>query len=466
MAKCVRCGKSGLLLKVSASGLCMDCMEQELNAANANLQDIQSKLTPADQQILSAAEQLQKLKTENQAEVQQHCQELTDLAEQNARAYTALQNKKEEINRLLEEIKAKQQQIAQLDNTIYMQDFGFFTPKYPFTTSDDYKDCLKLIRTQQADLVKAGQAVTGNMNWSVNGNATQGKKMIKEMQKLLLRAFNSECDYIIANVKYGNYEVSQRRITNSANAISKLGQTMQIAITTAYYNLKMQELDLAFEYQQEKQAEKEERKELRAKMREEAKAQKELEAARLKTEKEQSHYLNALNNLQKQILQNGETADLLEKKAEIEAHLADIEHDLQQLDYRQANAKAGYVYVISNIGSFGEDVYKIGMTRRLDPMERVDELGDASVPFNFDVHAMIFSDDAPKLEAALHNAFSDRKVNMINTRREFFHVTLDEIKAVIKANYDKTAEFVEIPDAEQFHASEHLRKQIQNQANT
>ena len=131
---------------------------------------------------------------------------------------------------------------------------------------------------------------------------------------------------------------------------------------------------------------------------------------------------------------------------------------IKDLDYREANQRAGYVYVISNIGAFGENIYKIGMTRRLNPQDRVDELGDASVPFNFDVHAMIFSDDAPALENALHKAFENRKVNMVNHRREFFNVTLDEIKDVIRQNYDKTVEFVDIPDAEQYRESRKMRQ--------
>ena len=141
----------------------------------------------------------------------------------------------------------------------------------------------------------------------------------------------------------------------------------------------------------------------------------------------------------------------------MEQHLSDIEKSLQDVDYRQANMKAGYVYIISNIGSFGENVYKIGMTRRLDPQDRIDELGDASVPFNFDVHAMIFSDDAPALEAALHRAFEKKKLNMVNHRREFFNVTLDEIKAVIKQNFDKTIEFIDVPDAEQYRISQKMK---------
>ena len=138
-----------------------------------------------------------------------------------------------------------------------------------------------------------------------------------------------------------------------------------------------------------------------------------------------------------------------------------MENNLKAIDYREANQKAGYVYVISNIGSFGKDIYKIGMTRRLEPMDRIDELSDASVPFNFDVHAMIFSDNAPALEASLHQAFEDRKVNMINRRREFFHVTLDEIKNVVKANHDKTVEFIENPDAEQYRETLKLLENIQ-----
>ncbi len=181
--------------------------------------------------------------------------------------------------------------------------------------------------------------------------------------------------------------------------------------------------------------------------------QKELEEQRKKIEKEQTHYQTAYEKLLKQLKAHPEDADLLQKKSELEHELSEIDKALKNIDYREANQKAGYVYVISNIGAFGENVFKIGMTRRLDPQDRVDELGDASVPFNFDVHAMIFSDDAPALETALHKAFDDRKLNMVNKRREFFHVTLDEIKEVVKENFDKTVEFIDTPDAEQYRVS-------------
>ena len=155
-------------------------------------------------------------------------------------------------------------------------------------------------------------------------------------------------------------------------------------------------------------------------------------------------------------------AELLAKKEEIQKQLAEIDRGIKDVDYRAANQRAGYVYIISNVGAFGENVFKIGMTRRLDPQERVDELGDASVPFNFDVHAMIFCDDAPKLEAALHNAFADRKVNYVNQKREFFRVTLDEIKEVVRQNYDKTVEFVDVAPAEQYRESLRMQGAGQN----
>lgn len=292
---------------------------------------------------------------------------------------------------------------------------------------------------------------------------SRAKKWFLIPKKLLLRAFNSECDDIIERVKFSNIEPSRKRTQKSYEAISKLGTMMQIRISERYYNLKLDEMDLAYEYQVKKQEDKEAQKQARARLREEAKLAKELEEARKGIEKEQKHYCNALKKLEAQLAAASEEqrAYLDEKKNEIVQQLSEIEKSLQEVDYRQANQKAGYVYIISNIGAFGENVYKIGMTKRLEPMDRIDELGDASVPFNFDVHAMIFTEDAPKLEAALHQEFSDKKLNFINTSREFFKVSLDEIKAVVKQNFDKTVEFVDIAPAEQYRQSLLMREGTQ-----
>lgn len=282
--------------------------------------------------------------------------------------------------------------------------------------------------------------------------------MVTDTQKLLLRAFNNECDTIVSKVKYTNFDASLDRIYKSAETISKLGTVLGISVNQKYLALKVKELRLAFEYQQKKQEEKEELKAARTEQREQAKIQKELDDQRKKIEKEQTHYQTAFEKICLQLSNHPDDPDLLNKKKALENQLNDIDKALTDIDYRQANMKAEYVYIISNIGAFGENVYKIGMTRRLDPQERVDELGDASVPFNFDVHAMIFSDDAPALEAVLHKAFENRKLNMVNKRREFFNVTLDEIKEVVRKNFDKTVEFVDVPDAEQFRISQKMKQ--------
>ncbi len=373
-----------------------------------------------------------------------------------------LEIKKEKLekenSRLASSIENLKKEAIFFEDSIIFQDFGLYTPRYNFVTAEEYKLKLDKIRAEQKEMIKTDTAIAGAKNWTVDGSKSKGNKMIKDMKKLFLRAFNSDCEDVITKVKYNNYEMSLKKIHQSAESIEKLGKMMSLYITSKYINLKIDELHLAFEYQQKKQEEKEAQKAARAELREAAKLQKEIEEQRKKIEKEQTHYQTAYEKLLKQLETSPDDCDLLHKKQELEIRLNDIDKAIKDIDYREANQKAGYVYVISNIGAFGENVYKIGMTRRLDPQDRVDELGDASVPFNFDVHAMIFSDNAPALEAALHKAFEDRKLNMVNTRREFFNVTLDEIKDVVKRNFDKTVEFIDVPDAEQYRISQKMKQ--------
>lgn len=362
-----------------------------------------------------------------------------------------------EVARLTSSVDKLKKEAIFFEDAIVYQNFGLYTPRYDFITSEEYKLQLEKIRTNQKDMIKRDTAITGSKNWTVDGSQSKGTKMVKDMKTLFLRAFNSDCEDTISKVKYSNYDMSVKKIRQSAESIERLGKSMSLYITKNYINSKIEELQLAFEYQLKKQEEKESQKAARAELREAARLQKELEAQRQKVEKEQTHYQTALSKILQQLESNPDSQELLQKKTELESHLVEIEKALHDIDYREANQRAGYVYIISNIGAFGQNVYKIGMTRRLDPQDRIDELGDASVPFNFDVHAMIFSDDAPALENALHHAFEKKKVNMVNQRREFFNVTLDEIKAVIKDNFDKTVEFVDIPDAEQYRISQQMK---------
>ena len=389
--------------------------------------------------------------------------EIVAAREELVRVQKNLESRQDELDDAMRELQKAREELVETDEEVLMQSFGLYTPRYSFMKADEYKARLLEIRAKQKTMIKEKNATSASSNWSVNNSKSKGRKMVSDMQKLLLRAFNAECDDVIEHVKYSNLEASEKRITSSRDAISKLGDMMDISITSGYYRLKIEELYLAFEYAQKKQQEKEEQREARARMREEAKLAKEIEEQRKKLEKEQQHYQNALQriNAQLEVASEADRSAIEEKKAELVAQLDKIDKEFAEVDYREANQRAGYVYIISNIGAFGENFYKIGMTRRLDPQDRVDELGDASVPFNFDVHAMIFSNDAPKLEAALHNAFADRKLNFVNQRREFFNVTLDEIKQVVRENYDKSVEFVEFAPAEQYRESVKLREQVQ-----
>ena len=371
-----------------------------------------------------------------------------------------ISNYNNELSKLEQEISLRKSEIIELDDEISLQEFGIYSPIYKFANSEQYKDRLAVVRQEQKTMVKNKTAVIFPDNFTFNGSASKGRSLVNDNIKQILRSFNNECDVLINNVKFNTVDNTRKKIEKSFEQLNKMNSRMGISIVPAYLALKLDELNLAYEYTQKKQEEKEAQKEERARLREEAKLQKELEEARKVAEKEKKHYENALLAVIEQLSVSPSNDELIAKKNELEEHLGAIKHNIEEIDYREANKKAGYVYVISNIGSFGENIYKIGMTRRLEPLDRVNELGDASVPFNFDVHAMIFSDDAPSLESALHRAFENKKVNMVNTRREFFNVTLEEIEAVVKANFDKTVEFNSIAEAEQFRESLMIKKNI------
>lgn len=367
------------------------------------------------------------------------------------------------IKKLDSEINSRKKQIIELDDEILLQDFGLYTPVYNLMNSEAYKDRLLVVRQKQKDLIKSGHACTYPTTFTLDGSLSKGTKMIKDNVKQIIRSFNNECEAVIDKVKFNNVDSIRRKIEKSYSDLNKMNSSLQISIIPGYLHLKLEELNLCYEYSVKKQEEKDTQKRIREQLREEAKLQKEIEEARKSIEKERKHYENALCQIESQLSSaiESEKAELEAKKLDILSHINDIKKSIEDIDYREANKRAGYVYIISNIGAFGEDVYKIGMTRRLEPTERVDELGDASVPFNFDIHAMIFSEDAPALESALHKAFENRKLNMVNQRREFFNVTLDEIERVVKANFDKTVDFTRIAPAEQYRESLVIKKSLE-----
>ena len=412
---------------------------KENNELKEEIKELKKLLNPEQQEIANLVKEIDKLKLEK---------------DKISKEVDKLFSKKQELSN---KIKLKKKDLILLDDEILMQEFGLYKPIYDFESSEKYKQAIDNLRVVQKEMIKNKSAVIYSNNWTVDGSKAKGRKMTNDNIKQIIMAFNIECDNLIAKVKYNNIQSIQKRIEKTFERLNKLNESNQVRLTSKYLECKLSELKLVHEYQVKKQEEKEEQKRIREELREEAKLKKELEEAKKNTLKDITHFENALSKLNEQLKSNNlsdeEIKNLQLKKEELEKNIDNLNLSLKDIDYRQENQRVGYVYIISNIGAFGKDVYKIGMTRRLEPMDRIDELGDASVPFNFDVHAMIFADDAPKLENALHKAFENKKLNMVNQRREFFNVTLEEIEKVVKENFDKTVEFKKEPEAEQFRQS-------------
>jgi hypothetical protein len=362
----------------------------------------------------------------------------------------------QELKQVNAELQEKGKNLLSADDDIMFETFALYKPHFSFQTSAEYKQRLDGIRDKQKSLIKSDWAALSGTEWTVNNSKVEGTKMVKDLKKLLIRSFNNECDYCVDNVKFNNHESSEKRITVSFDILNKLGKFAQVSLSNEYKKLKFDELYLAYEYQMKKQEEKEELGRKREEIREQQKLEREIEAAREKIAKERKHYTQAISELTQRILSSTdeqELNDLNLKLEKLQGERAYLDDEEKLIDYREKNAKAGYIYIISNIGAFGKDVFKIGMTRRLEPNERIYELGDASVPFPFDTHALIFSYNAPELEAKIHQHFHKNRLNKINNRREFFTADIDELEQVIRENYDKIVDFVKIPPAEQYRES-------------
>jgi len=368
------------------------------------------------------------------------------------------QSKKSLYEELLKEISIYQDDLE-------FTSFGMYHPHFDFDTSEKYKDKITDVRDQQKTMIKNKSALICAQDWQVEGSKSKGRAMINQNIKLMLRAFNNECDAAILKVRWNNIDRMEQRIYKAFDAINKLGSHLHISIQNNFLNLKLNELHLAYEYQEKKQEEKEEQARIREQMREEEKVLKEIEKAKKDAEKEEKQYEKALKEARAELEKAGDAEkEALNKHIELLMEKLQGAHDWKERAISRAQlTKSGHVYVISNIGSFGENVYKIGMTRRLEPSDRVRELGGASVPFHFDVHAMIYSENAPELETALHNEFSHKRVNRVNTRKEYFNVDLKDIEDVVTRNYG-SIEFTKIAEAKEYRETISLIETEENKS--
>ncbi|GBE22656.1 T5orf172 domain protein [bacterium BMS3Bbin01] len=327
-----------------------------------------------------------------------------------------------------------------LDDERVLQSVGIYRYHHPLENAVAFKERLNDLGTRIADLVKSGEAIERSNMFTFDNSLAKGRKMTNDLSKLMLRAYNAEADNSIRSLRLGNVVTAERRLEASRTAIARLRKMMEMRISDAFHQLRLEEIELTSDWLMKKQEEKEAAKEERARLREERRVEKELAEERARLDKERAHIENALAALR-------ESGD---DDPELEARLAELDDAIAQNDYRAANIRAGYVYVISNRGAFGENVVKIGLTRRLEPHDRITELSGASVPFRFDVHALFFSEDAVSLETELHQHFADRAVNMANSRKEFFFASPAEVRQILTDKVGNLLEFTDHTDATEY----------------
>ena len=365
----------------------------------------------------------------------------------------------DELLKTTNQLNKQKEKLEAVNDELNMESFALYKPKYDFANSSQYKFKLEEIRKNQKEMIKSKKAVHYSKDWTINGSASEGRKMINNNIKMILRSFNSDCEAAINKIKFSNLERIENRIYKSFEQLNKLNEVNQVSITQEFLNLKFDELHLGYEYEQKKELEKELLREEREKEKENRKVLQEIEKKKRSINKEILHYENAIDEIENKILISSEKEkeELENKLSEIREIVEKYNDEKEELDYRLENIGAGYVYIISNIGAFGENIFKIGVTRRLEPLERIRELSSASVPFKFDVHALIFSYQAYNLEKELHNLFDNKRVNLVNNRKEFFNISIDEVETALAKYKDLTFEFNKIPDAEEYRETLKLR---------
>jgi len=374
-----------------------------------------------------------------------HGLELADVEQEISRRHGELAAMQQQIAQGEQELSSLRSQVLDVRQALDLEEFGLFDFEHPAESSAELANRLSSVRLEIKRVIKEGRAVSATENFTFNQSAAQGRKFVKAMSKTMLAAYNAEVENCIKTVRAGNLPTARARLDRVVTQISRNGEMIDLHVTPEYHHLRLTELSLAARHLEVLKAEKEAERERRAELREQQKAEAELRRERERLQKERAHYLNTLAALRAR----GDDATV----ADLELKLADVDRAIADVDYRAANIRAGFVYVISNIGSFGERMVKIGMTRRLEPYDRVKELGDASVPFGYDVHALFFADDAVGVEAMLHREFADRRVNRINTRREFFYCTPDEVLAALRHQGVAVVEFTTHAAAEEYRLS-------------
>jgi hypothetical protein len=454
-------------------------LNEQIDSINKNLdryKSLDEALLKTVTQLSAAEEQLDiktneltrlQLETADLKILQENEQSLHESVQSHTSAISVLEAEKEKLKTSIVSLISEQKELmGTLDLYSRLEEFRacghFEIPEYLYETSVRFVEEIKDVRQQQKDLIRDKNAVTYPATTIFSNDKSLNKKILDGQVKLMLTAFNTECDFLIGKVSPSSFGRTLDRMEKLANILEKSAATLECGFNIEYVELKFEECKLQYQYTLKKQEEMEEQQLIREQIREEQRVIKEYEKAVAEAEKEEKLYRELLNKAREELSGVSES-----ERINAELRIAELEQRLLEAEAKEERAKSmaqqtrkGHVYVISNIGSFGENIYKIGMTRRLEPMDRVKELGDASVPFPFDVHAIIYAEDAPALETALHREFRSQRLNAVNLRKEFFHVDLNTIKETVDNISNIDAEFKMTALAEDYYETLRLQERL------
>ena len=353
------------------------------------------------------------------------------------------------LNTLLKEYKRKVKRI----------NVGLSPPTFRFDDSETLKNNVNASREKQNECINAGNATQAYTNWEWLGSRADGQQMVEGYRLLLLKAFNAEFEVIRRQMRASTFEKAGEKLIKLAEQLARLGETTGVHISGEYIKLKVEELQHWNAELVHREELKQEQMKQRALLREQQKqAGTDIEDLDDEIAERDSELIKARKRAEQ--LAGGERAKLEKQIEKIKAEKARLEEKFFRATSQAQITRAGYIYVISNQGSFGEGVVKIGMTRRLEPMVRVTEFGDASVPFRFDVHALAFVEDAPKIERALHDKFHEQRVNTENVRKEFFRVDPEAVKAAMES-FGIDTDWYMTAEAREYKESLLMRKALQ-----
>ncbi|MGN0745382.1 MAG: GIY-YIG nuclease family protein [Aristaeellaceae bacterium] len=487
MARCSECGKKGLFLRVNKQGLCPACAAvdiQRKHAEEAEIRNNEARLRAAaiEKRAMNAqallAEAMDAARTEAQRQLEIREQQVqAELAELTPR----LAELQDRLAMLTAGCEQTEKKMKTAENRIIKAKAVYKSMQYAMDAfmdpASDRLAMMPMFACDLAEIVGQEPELKCLTMKTLRAMYRQNEKKIVEVTeayqahyttkanatiyKLMVMALHAEMNLILTELSFGKMDAAVEKvkaITSRYYVIASEGNQSIVGTLNRFIGqieaLYIEAVRIEYEYYVQRERAKEEQRALREQMRQEAEERKQLEAQRKQVENEEKKYQQEMNRVQQLLEVSAEQQEIEQLKArlaELTQQMRSVSDKKEQIINLQ-NGKAGTVYIISNLGSFGDDVFKIGMTRRLEPQERVNELGDASVPFPFDVHSFIFSEDAVALENALHKELNAQRVNKVNLRKEFFHVSLDDLEALV-ARIDPSAPFQRTMLAEQYHQS-------------